>query len=277
MPKRTKSRKKSGGVKKLSPGPLVNKRNEHNPTLFSNTTGAVTGCLGCENGNINIGSGCNLPTPEAALKSAERGIITLMKGIRGQVGGNGNTGVLLKKNMRAAAQRGMTNRIPLQSVQSCNIKQSGGGDATASCVDSCNQFRNTGYGLNSPETTSLNSVVAGSGYPPVSPYNPFRQCRKGGKKTKKRRRKYRTRSTRVKKGSRKTKRKKRKKRRKRRKTLKGGNYKQFRSNTPRTPGYRSPNPGPLPWATGPLSIKRQINCQDNYNHYTRKSSPSCSN
>lgn len=275
MPKRTKSRKKFGGLKKLSPGPLVNKRNEHNPTLFSNTTGAVTGCLGCENGNINIGSGCNLSTPEAALESAERGITTLIKGIRGQVGGNGNTGVLLKKNMRAAAQRGMTNRIPLQSVQSCNTKQSGGGDATASCVDGCNQFRRAGYGLNAPATTSLNSVVAGSGYPPVSPYNPsFRQCRKGGKKTKKKLKKKQKRRKTHKKRRRKTRRKKRKKRRK---TLKGGNYKQFRSNTPITPGYECPNPGPLPWATGPLSKKRQINCQDNYNHYTGKSSPSCSN
>ena len=43
------------------------------------------------------------------------------------------------------------------------------------------------------------------------------------------------------------------------------------------PSYKCPNPGPLPWATGPLSKKRQINCQDNYNHYTGKSSPSCSN
>jgi len=58
-----------------------------------------------------------------------------------------------------------------------------------------------------------------------------------------------------------------------RKTLKGG-YAQFASNDPMTPGFSSPKPGPLPWATGPLSKSRQINCQNNYNHYTGKSSAS---
>ena len=58
-----------------------------------------------------------------------------------------------------------------------------------------------------------------------------------------------------------------------RKTMKGG-YAQYGSNKPMTPGYASPKPGPLPWATGPLSKARQINCQDNYNHFTGKSSPS---
>ena len=68
-----------------------------------------------------------------------------------------------------------------------------------------------------------------------------------------------------------------KKRRKRkggtRKKMKGG-YAQFASNDPMTPGFSSPKPGPLPWDTGPLSKSRQINCQDNYNHYTGKSSAS---
>ena len=58
-----------------------------------------------------------------------------------------------------------------------------------------------------------------------------------------------------------------------RKTMKGG-YAQFASNDPMTPGFSSPKPGPLPWATGPLSKSRQINCQDNYNHYTGKSNAS---
>jgi len=58
-----------------------------------------------------------------------------------------------------------------------------------------------------------------------------------------------------------------------RKTMKGG-YAQYGSNEPMTPGFASPKPGPLPWATGPLSKARQINCQDNYNHFTGKSSPS---
>ena len=53
-----------------------------------------------------------------------------------------------------------------------------------------------------------------------------------------------------------------------------GRYAQFASNDPMTPGFSSPKPGPLPWATGPLSKSRQINCQDNYNHYTGKSSAS---
>lgn len=58
-----------------------------------------------------------------------------------------------------------------------------------------------------------------------------------------------------------------------RKKMRGG-YHQYGSNNPMTPGYASPKAGPLPWATGPLSKARQINCQDNYNHYTGKSSPS---
>jgi len=57
------------------------------------------------------------------------------------------------------------------------------------------------------------------------------------------------------------------------KIMKGG-YHQYGSNNPMTPGYASPKAGPLPWATGPLSKARQINCQDNYNHFTGKSSPS---
>ena len=58
-----------------------------------------------------------------------------------------------------------------------------------------------------------------------------------------------------------------------RKKMRGG-YHQYGSNNPMTPGYASPKAGPLPWDTGPLSKARQINCQDNYNHYTGKSSPS---
>lgn len=67
--------------------------------------------------------------------------------------------------------------------------------------------------------------------------------------------------------------KRRKRKGGRRKTLKGG-YAQFASNSPNTPGFSSPKLGPLPWATGPLSKSRQINCQDNYNHYTGKSTAS---
>ena len=47
----------------------------------------------------------------------------------------------------------------------------------------------------------------------------------------------------------------------------GGMYKQFGSNIPNTPSYSTPSPSGLPWATGPGSFARQINCRDNYNHY----------
>ena len=53
-----------------------------------------------------------------------------------------------------------------------------------------------------------------------------------------------------------------------------GGYSQWQSNVPDTPSYAQPNPGPLPWATGPGSYTRQINCQDNYNHFTGKGGPS---
>ena len=44
-------------------------------------------------------------------------------------------------------------------------------------------------------------------------------------------------------------------------------YKQFGSNIPNTPSHSTPSPSGLPWATGPGSFARQINCRDNYNHY----------
>lgn len=60
-------------------------------------------------------------------------------------------------------------------------------------------------------------------------------------------------------------RKKRTQRRKRKQG--GGSYSQYGSNIPITPSYSSPNPSSMPWATGPGSISRQMNCRDNYNHY----------
>lgn len=250
MPKK-RTKKKSGGLskKELSMG-FINKYNMHNPTLFSTTTGAITGCTGCDNGDINIGSGCNLPTHEAASKSAERGIITLLKGMRGQVGGNGNAGVLSKKNMQQAAQQGMINRVPIQSIQNCNKKQSGGGSRK-----SYKKKRHPKKGQRSRTRKGRKDFVTHKG---DKYYNRshHRQTGKRGKKP------Y-------------VKRRKTKKNRSKKKTLKGGYYKQFGSNCPSTPGYSSPNVGSLPWATGPVSIKRQINCQDNYNHYTGKKSSSC--
>jgi hypothetical protein len=49
----------------------------------------------------------------------------------------------------------------------------------------------------------------------------------------------------------------------------GGAYEQYGSNIADTPSYSTPNASKLPWATGPGSFKRQINCQDNYNHYKK--------
>lgn len=59
----------------------------------------------------------------------------------------------------------------------------------------------------------------------------------------------------------------RKKRTRHRKRKQGGGYSQYGSNIPITPSYSSPNPSSMPWATGPGSISRQMNCRDNYNHY----------
>ena len=53
-----------------------------------------------------------------------------------------------------------------------------------------------------------------------------------------------------------------------------GGYHQYGSNIPDTAGFANPNPGPLPWATGPGSYTRQINCEDNYNHFTGRGGPS---
>jgi len=188
------------------------------------------------------------------------------------------------------------------------VAQKGGGDNSQTCVSYYNNLGAPGYGLNIPPTNKLNNVVQGSGYPIVSPYN-SNKC--GGRKTRKRRRKrHKKRHTKRKHKKRRRHTRKRrggsgltkkqqfmqwyqynigfapqmhggksfKQRRKgrrggKRKTMKGG-YAQYGSNKPMTPGYASPKPGPLPWATGPLSKARQINCQDNYNHFTRKSSPS---
>lgn len=327
MPKRKGGRKKRGGSKS---GPLANPGNVHDSAKFSSNQGLVSGCAGCVDGNLQIGSLCNLPSQANAQKSANIGINKLMAGITGRVGkvssspyrnpmsGGGNVAVTTNADLKAAAQGGMGyGRVPVTSVQNCGVQSStsmgagqkgvvqrGGGDNSESCVSYYNNLGTPGYGLNVPPTNKLNSLVQGSGYPIVSPYNSSK-C--GGRKTRKRRRKHhKKRHTKRKHKKRRRRTKKRrggsglsykqklmqwaqynigfappakggyKKRRKRggkRKTMKGG-YAQYGSNKPMTPGYASPKPGPLPWATGPLSKSRQINCQDNYNHFTGKSSPS---
>ena len=81
-----------------------------------------------------------------------------------------------------------------------------------------------------------------------------RKRRKSRRKSKKSRRKSRRKSNR--------KSKSRKNRRRRtRKRMKGGRYQQYGSNVPNTPSYSGPNTkGPMPWATGPVGINRQMNC-----------------
>ena len=376
MPKRKGGRKKKGG----KASPLANPGNVHNPKNFGSDETLVTGCAGCVDGNVQIGSLCNLDSQAAAQTSANRGINRLMAGIVGQVGkisnkpyinpmhGGGNTGETSFRDLKQAASSGMGyGRVPITSVQECGVQsstsmgagkkgvvQSGGGDNTLNCVSACNNLGTPGYGLNVPPANALNTLLKGSGYPVVVPYN-TNKC--GGKrKTKRKRRKHKKRKTKRKhkkrrrytrkrrggegltmkqklmqftqehlgslafppqmSGGKKTRKggghcdvdkdknwyKKTRKGGKRRKkkggkiskmahreeydttaydiTPKGGRkkmrggYHQYGSNNPMTPGYASPKPGPLPWATGPLSKARQINCQDNYNHYTGKSSPS---
>lgn len=199
---------------------------------------------------------------------------------------------------------GVTSSTSMGAGQRAHTQKGGGVSQTASCVAGCNNLGTPGYGLNVKGTSDLNATLMGSGYPAVSPYN-TNKC--GGRRTRKRRKhkKRRRRTKRKRKKKRRRTRRKRggdvstlqkmtqkwqqyigfppqlrggsyKKRRKRggkRKTMKGG-YAQFASNDPMTPGFSSPKSGPLPWATGPLSKSRQINCQNNYNHYTGRSSPS---
>jgi len=205
---------------------------------------------------------------------------------------------------------GVTSSTSMGAGQRANTQKGGGIGETASCVYACNNLGTPGYGLNVKGTSDLNATLIGSGYPVVSPYN-TNKC--GGRRKTRKRRKHKKRRTKRKHKKKRRSRKRRggtrrkrggdvsklqkmtqkwqyymgfppqlsggsyKKRRKRkggkRKTMKGG-YAQFASNDPMTPGFSSPKPGPLPWATGPLSKSRQINCQNNYNHYTGKSSAS---
>ena len=298
-------RRKRGGSK------LTNAPNIHDAANFSSTTGAVSGCTGCVGGEVQIGSGCSLSSPAAAQESATRGINRFMKGIGGGVGkfqsGGGNTAETSFADLQKAATGGLGfGRAPVTSVSNCGVTSSTsggagqkGGGATSSCVAGCNNLGPSGYGLNVPGTSQLNALLAGSGYSAVAPFNSTK-C--GGRKTRKRRKHKKRRTKRKRKKKRRTRRKKggdvsrlqkfqqfwqeyvgfaprlrggNKKCRKRatRKKMKGG-YAQFASNDPNSPGFSSPKPGSLQWATGPLSKSRQVNCQDNYDHYTGKSSPS---
>lgn len=85
-----------------------------------------------------------------------------------------------------------------------------------------------------------------------------RKSRKGGRRKSKRSRRK------MKKSRRKSKRKSKSRKHRRRRTrrrMKGGRYQQYGSNVPNTPGYSGPyTAGPMPWATGPVGINRQMNC-----------------
>ena len=160
---------------------------------------------------------------------------------------------------------------PIKYTQ-CN-KQSGGGH------DYDADFPGFSYGYTKAGAADA-SVLKGS-YAPISVNKKTNMC--GGKKRRKRRtkrkhrRKNKTRKSRRKKRTkrrrkykRKTKKGGRKRRRKRlSRKQRGGKYQQFGSNIPNTPSYSSSFPTSLPWATGPGSFTRQINCRDNYNHFKK--------
>ena len=88
------------------------------------------------------------------------------------------------------------------------------------------------------------------------------KSRKSRRKSKKARRRRKTKRSRRKRKKSRRKSKSRKNRRRRtRKRMKGGRYQQYGSNIPNTPSYSAPyTAGPMPWATGPVGINRQINC-----------------
>ena len=278
-----KSKKKRGGT---STGSIVNKGNIHDAKHFSSNKKLLFGCAGCKNGNVQVGP----------------------------MQGGGNARETTMNHLKQAANDGLGyGYAPSASTQKCGVQsstsmgagrrkviQSGGSNNSVDCVSYFNNLRSPGYGLNVPDHDKLNVLLKGSGYPVVVPFN-TNKC--GGKrKTKRKRRKRKKR-----KSKKKYKRKRRRTRKLRggtgltkfqklaqwgqynigfppqmkggkgktkRKKMKGG-YHQYGSNNPMTPGYASPAPaGKLPWATGPLSKARQINCQDNYNHFSGKSSPS---
>ena len=125
--------------------------------------------------------------------------------------------------------------------------------------------------------TKAGAAIAGEvrgGYAPITVTPKTNMC--GGKKKRRRKNKSRKSRRKSKKGGRrrKTKRSRRKRKKSRRKSksrknrrrrtrkrMKGGRYQQYGSNIPNTPSYSAPyTAGPMPWATGPVGINRQMNC-----------------
>ena len=183
-------------------------------------------------------------------------------------GGYGATSESLAASATSGLGKGYV--TPTVHYNSCN-KQSGGGHNYDA------DFSGFSYGYTKAGAADA-SVLKGS-YAPISINKKTNMC--GGKKRRKRRtkrkrrRKNKTRKSRRKKRTkrrrkykRKTKKGGRKRRRKRlSRKQRGGKYQQFGSNIANTPSYSTPMPSSLPWATGPGSFARQINCTDNYNHY----------
>ena len=125
--------------------------------------------------------------------------------------------------------------------------------------------------------TKAGAAIAGDlrgSYAPITIQPKTNMC--GGKKKRRRKNKSRKSRRKSKKGGRrrKTKRSRRKRKKSRRKSksrknrrrrtrkrMKGGRYQQYGSNVPNTPSYSAPyTAGPMPWATGPVGINRQMNC-----------------
>ena len=109
--------------------------------------------------------------------------------------------------------------------------------------------------------TKAGAAIAGEvrgGYAPITITPKTNMC--GGKKKRRRKNKSRKSRRKRKKSRRKSKSRKNRKRRTRRR-MKGGRYQQYGSNVANTPSYSGPyTAGPMPWATGPVGINRQINC-----------------
>ena len=189
----------------------------------------------------------------------------------GQSGGGYGSTV---DSLAASATGGLGKGVPSASTHYNNCdKQSGGGHNYDADVEGFS------YGY-TKEGAAVAGQLRGS-YAPISVNKKTNMC--GGKKRRKRRtkrkrrRKNKTRKSRRKKRTkrrrkykRKTKKGGRKRRRKRlSRKQRGGKYQQFGSNIPNTPSYSSSFPTSLPWATGPGSFTRQINCRDNYNHFKK--------
>jgi hypothetical protein len=189
------------------------------------------------------------------------------------------------ESLAASATGGLGKGHPSPIKYTQCDKQSGGGHN----YDADGEGFSYGY---TKEGATVANELKGS-YAPISVNKKTNMCggkrkrkrktRKRKKSKKKRRRKNKTKkSKRRKRTKRKTKRrrkyrrkrggscsrfKRKTKRTRRTKRFRGGAYSQYMSNVPDTPSYSTPNPSKLPWATGPGSFNRQINCKDNYNHY----------